>query len=360
MSLDKFSMETVNDLIFDAIEAVRGRYHKRPDKNSICKYLNFSTEAEKLYIENRIDVLLESNKIRNKKLQDSDSYFINYNKNLNYHEFPETSEKEYSSYKNDRQSSLENSVNELNSELAQLQSLVSEQFIFIKKSLQEINDLYQRNENTSRYTNALIKQIDDLKEENKVKNRIMQSLVEHNNAVFWQTKDQTVTIENTPSKNVIVSNLEEIVSAHTILAGIPNVKEDMKENASDIPNNNTPENVNDFPIEQIDAVDPSTITDDNNSISNNIADSIPDNSQQIDFVVSDNISNNNTSSNDNDALSNMTSMDTDDMLMEVRKNKHKEYISYISTKHSNALSILSNTELEVSNKTSIPDNNTDA
>ena len=175
MSLDKFSMETVDDLIFDATEAVRGRYHKRPDKNSICKYLNVSTEAEKLYIENRIDVLLESNKIRNKKLQGSDSYFINYNKNLNYHEFTETSEKEHSFNKNDRQSSLENSISELNSELALLQSLVSEQFIFIKKSLQEINDLYQRNENTSTYTNALIKQIDDLKEENKMKNRIIKS-----------------------------------------------------------------------------------------------------------------------------------------------------------------------------------------
>ena len=127
-------METVDDLIFDAIEAVRGRYHKRPDKNSICKYLNVSTETEKLYIENRIDVLLESNKIRNKKLQGSDSYFSNYNKNLNYDKFTETSEKEYSSNKNDRQSSLENSVNELNSELALLQSLVSEQFIYIKVS----------------------------------------------------------------------------------------------------------------------------------------------------------------------------------------------------------------------------------
>ena len=68
--------------------------------------------------------------------------------------------------------------------------------------------------------------------------------------------------------------------------------------------------------------------------SNNIADSIPDNSQQIDFMASENISNNNTNSDDNDALSNMTSMDIDDMLMEVRKNKYKEYISYISMKHS--------------------------
>ena len=46
MSLDKFTMEMVDYLNFDAIEAVRGRYHKRPDKNSIYKYLNVSTETE--------------------------------------------------------------------------------------------------------------------------------------------------------------------------------------------------------------------------------------------------------------------------------------------------------------------------
>ena len=363
MSLDKFTTENVDDLIFDVIEAVRGRFHKRRDKNSICKYLNVSTETEKLYIESWIDVLLESNKIRNKEFQGNDSYFINYNKNLNSHEFTETSETEYNSNKHDHQSSLENSnqtkLNELNSELTLLKSLVSEQFIYIKKSLQEINDLYQRNENTSTYTNALIKQIDDLKEENKMKNRIIQSLVEHNNAVFWQTKDQTVAIENTPPENVVTS-LEETISAHSILAGTPNVKEHMKENTSKIPKNNTPENVNDFPIDHIDAVNWNTITDNNNSISNTIPDSIPDNSQRIDFVVSDNISNNNNNSNDNDALSNMTSTDIDDMLTEVRKNKHKEYISYISTEHSKAPSILSTIELEVSNKTNNPDNNTDA
>ena len=87
MSLDKFTAEAVDELIFDAIEAVRGRFHKRPDESSICKYLNVSAETEKLYIENRIDVVHESNKIRNKEFQGSDSYFINYNKNLNSHEF---------------------------------------------------------------------------------------------------------------------------------------------------------------------------------------------------------------------------------------------------------------------------------
>ena len=76
MSLSKFPTETVDDLIFDAIEPVRGRYLNRPDKNAVCKYLNVSTEIEKLYIEDRIDILLELNKIRNKKPQGSDLYFI--------------------------------------------------------------------------------------------------------------------------------------------------------------------------------------------------------------------------------------------------------------------------------------------
>ena len=45
----------------------------------------------------------------------------------------------------------------------------------------------------------------------------------------------------------------------------------------------------------------------------------------IDFVASDKIANKNTSSNDNDALSNTTSTDIHDMLTQERK-KQKEYI----------------------------------
>ena len=48
MSLNK-TTETVDHLIFDATEAVRGRFHKRPDKNSICKYL-MSLQKQKNYI----------------------------------------------------------------------------------------------------------------------------------------------------------------------------------------------------------------------------------------------------------------------------------------------------------------------
>ena len=58
------------------------------------------------------------------------------------------------------------------------------------------------------------------------------------------------------------------------------------EYAPDIPKNNTADNLNDFPNDQIDVVDWNTITHDNNSVSNNILNSIPDNSQQIDLTVS--------------------------------------------------------------------------
>ena len=57
MSLDKFTMETVDDSIFDATEAVRVRYHKRSNKNAICKYLNVSADSEKLYIEKSFKVV---------------------------------------------------------------------------------------------------------------------------------------------------------------------------------------------------------------------------------------------------------------------------------------------------------------
>ena len=94
----------------------------------------------------------------------------------------------------------------------------------------------------------------------------------------------------------------------------------------------------------------SIITDDNNSIPNNIPDSIPDNNQHIDFVKSDKIVNNITSSNNDDALSNTASTDIDDMLMQVSKNKQEEYIYYISTKHPKSPSILVTTEVDVSIK----------
>ena len=108
-----------------------------------------------------------------------------------------------------------------------------------------------------------------------------------------------MAIEHTLSTNVIVSNLKETISTPTILAETPNV------NPS---------------IQSIGTPSQTKIT------VFQIPDRFPANSQRIDFVVSDSSS---TSSDGKDALSNMTSMDIDEILTEVRKNKQKEYISYI-------------------------------
>ena len=144
MPLDKFTMETVDDLVSMQLKLwevdVTNHLIKSPLQILKCIYRN----QQKNYVENWIDILLESNKSRNKKLQVSDLHFINY-KNLNSHEFTEISETEYSSNKNNPQSSLEKTnytnLNELNSDLAQIQSLVSRKFVFIKRSVPELNAL---------------------------------------------------------------------------------------------------------------------------------------------------------------------------------------------------------------------------
>ena len=102
-----------------------------------------------------------------------------------------------------------------------------------------------------------------------------------------------------------------------------NVKEDLKENASDIPKNNTLENNNDFSTDHIDVVDKNIITDGNSSNQNNIPESVLDNRQLIHLVVNEDIAKSKTSSNNSDALPNTTSIDTDDMLTQVRKNEPK-------------------------------------
>ena len=58
MSLDKFTKETVNDLIFDLIKAVGGRYHKRHDKSFISNQMSLQ-KPKTLHVEIWIDALLE-------------------------------------------------------------------------------------------------------------------------------------------------------------------------------------------------------------------------------------------------------------------------------------------------------------
>ena len=68
-------METVNDLILDAIEALRSRYHKLLDKNSIsilkCFYKNRKTNKKYtglMYYLNQIKLETKSFKVMTRTL----------------------------------------------------------------------------------------------------------------------------------------------------------------------------------------------------------------------------------------------------------------------------------------------------
>ena len=71
-------------------------------------------------------------------------------------------------------------------ELAALKSFLMEQFFVIKNSIKEIKDLNHEVANTT-YDIMLMEQIEYLKEGNKVKNSIIQSLTNQYNDIFNST-----------------------------------------------------------------------------------------------------------------------------------------------------------------------------
>ena len=68
-------MNELNELIYEAIETIRGKKHKIPNELSICNYLNVNTDKNKDFTEDRIRYLLENGKIKNKPKNGVNSYF---------------------------------------------------------------------------------------------------------------------------------------------------------------------------------------------------------------------------------------------------------------------------------------------
>ena len=62
------SLENINidELIYEAIETIRGKKHKIWNKFFICNYLNVKTDKGKGFIEYRIRSLLETGELKNK------------------------------------------------------------------------------------------------------------------------------------------------------------------------------------------------------------------------------------------------------------------------------------------------------
>ena len=69
--------DIIEEHVIGAINDIRAK-RKRPDSRSVLEYVNknFATNADEIYVNNIIQVLLDQNKIRNKPTSKGNSYFI--------------------------------------------------------------------------------------------------------------------------------------------------------------------------------------------------------------------------------------------------------------------------------------------
>ena len=64
MSLEGSIKENIVELIYEAIETIRGKNHKIPDEFSNCNYLNVNIDKDKDFTEYLIRYLLENAKLK--------------------------------------------------------------------------------------------------------------------------------------------------------------------------------------------------------------------------------------------------------------------------------------------------------
>ena len=175
MLFSEVSMETIDNLIIDAITTLRDK-NKRPDEHSISVLVNVTNESEKDIVIKRLEYLISIEKIINKPYKDKNSYYINF-------EFDASSENAIIDDNVESGTSIESNncksihiidgqtgqgnkdVSNLNEELTSLKYFVMEQFSTIKKSIENkiIPDLSILNSN---YISHLKEEILYLKEEN--------------------------------------------------------------------------------------------------------------------------------------------------------------------------------------------------
>ena len=96
----------------------------------------------------------------------------------------------------------------LETQLAALKSFVVEQLFLIKKSVKEIKDPNHEAANST-YVVMLMEQIECLKEENKFKNSIIQSLANQYNNIFNSTTTSNDNDNNSNSNNNNNNNLHK-------------------------------------------------------------------------------------------------------------------------------------------------------
>ena len=174
MTLERSIKENIDELIHEAIETIRGKKDKIPNKFSICNYLNVNTDKDKDFIECCIRYLLENGKLKNKPKNGVNSYFKIYSTDpaiLNDSDFSNKSNK---NIRNDLRGTQlnEDLIEALESKL--LHEIMPYIKIFIKEELKfskQEKDLVNSN---TKIIKSLKKELKFLKQELVNKNKLVE------------------------------------------------------------------------------------------------------------------------------------------------------------------------------------------
>ena len=190
MSLEESIKDNTDELIYEAIETIRGKKHKIPNEFSICNYLNVNTDKDKDFIEYRIRYLLENGKLKNKPNNGVNSYFKIYSTDpaiLNDSDFSNNSNENIG---ND----LTGTGTQSNEDLIEaLKSKLLDEFMpyikmFIKEELKfskQENDLVDSN---TEIIKSLEKELEFLKQELVNKNKLIEL---YTSKIFGNSKDSS-------------------------------------------------------------------------------------------------------------------------------------------------------------------------
>ena len=188
MSLEGSIKENIDELIYEAIETIRGKKHKIPNELSICNYLNVNTDKDEDFIECRVRYLLENGKSKNKPKDGVNSCFKVYSTCPAILKDSDFSNKSSENIGNDPTGTQSNDdlIEALKSKLLDeimqyIKVLIKEE---LKFNLQE-NDLFNSN---TKIIKSLEKELEFLKQELANKNKLIELYM---SKIFGNGKDNT-------------------------------------------------------------------------------------------------------------------------------------------------------------------------
>ena len=166
--------QNIDELIYEAIETIRDKKHKIPNRFSICSYLNVNAYKDKHFIECCIRYLLENGKLKNKPKNGVNSCFKIYSTDPAILDDSDFSNKSNENIGNDLTGTQSNKdlIKALKSKL--LDEIVPYIKIFIQEELKfckQENDLANSNTKVIR---SLEKELEFLKPELVNKNKLIE------------------------------------------------------------------------------------------------------------------------------------------------------------------------------------------